>query len=111
MQVYNINFEEIFEKETCLPELDSPSFNPLFNFRRELRKDHIDPTSIALLTIVTIDKASNETRIAGYCAIPLFITTGANPVHPSDQNLSVTSIRQCITLARIILLCKGCFPV
>lgn len=82
MQVYNINFEEIFEKETCLPELDSFSFNPDFNFRRELRKDHIDPTSIALMTVVTIDKATNETRIVGFAAIPLFITAGARPVHP-----------------------------
>lgn len=89
MQVYNINYEEIFDKETCLPELDSPSFNPVFNFRRELRKDHIDPTSIVLLTVVTIDKATNDTRIVGYAAVPLFITAGPNPVHPSVQNVPV----------------------
>jgi len=89
MQVYNIDYEEIFEKETCLPELDSFSFNPMFNFRRELRKDHIDPTSIVLLTVITIDKATNETRIVGYAVVPLFITTGPNPVHPTDKNISV----------------------
>lgn len=89
MQVYNINYEEIFDKETCLPELDSPSFNPVFNFRRELRKDHIDPTSVVLFTVVTIDKATNETRIVGYAAVPLFITAGPNPVHPSVQNVPV----------------------
>lgn len=82
--MYNINYEIIFEAETCLPELDSYSFNPLFNFRRELRKDHIDPTSIALMTIVTLDKATNENRIVGFAAIPLFITTGKNPIHPTD---------------------------
>lgn len=89
MQVYNINYEFIFESETCLPELDSYAFNPLFNFRRELRRDHIDPTSIALMTIVTLDKATNENRIVGFAAIPLFITTDKNPIHPTDQNLSV----------------------
>ena len=76
MQVYNINFEIIFEAETCLPELDSYSFSPLYNYRRELRKDHIDPSSIALMTVITLDKATNENRIVGFAAIPLFITTG-----------------------------------
>ncbi|KAL4441575.1 hypothetical protein ABPG74_021507 [Tetrahymena malaccensis] len=88
MEVYNINYEVIFEAQTCLPDTNSFSFNPTYNFRRELRKDHIDPTSIALMTIVTHDKATNANRIVGFAAIPLFVTTGKEPQFPKDQNLS-----------------------
>lgn len=74
MDVYNIKTEKIFATETCLPDMNSMSYMPTFNFRRELRADHIDPTSLVLLTIVTVDKSSNENRIAGFSAIPLFVS-------------------------------------
>jgi hypothetical protein len=73
MDVVNVKYEKIFPVESTLPKLDTPSLSPMFDYRRELRKDFIDPTSIALLTLVTIDKSCNETRIVGFAAIPLFI--------------------------------------
>ncbi len=36
------------------------------------------------MTIVTLDKSTNEIRIVGYAAIPLFITTNNNPEHPKE---------------------------
>ncbi|EGR29433.1 hypothetical protein IMG5_155830 [Ichthyophthirius multifiliis] len=88
LDVFNVNYEPIFEQNSCLPELDSTSFNPICNFRLELRKEHIDPSSIVLMTIVTLDKSINEIRIIGYSAIPLFITPGQNGKHPSSQNIT-----------------------
>ena len=58
MEVINANGKSIFPKETCLPEIDSDYYNPTFKFRRELRADFIDPTSLVLLTIVTKEKES-----------------------------------------------------
>jgi hypothetical protein len=39
---------------------------PVYHGRVELRKDHFDPTSMILLTYVTMDKATNEIRIMGF---------------------------------------------
>lgn len=55
MEVVNINLETLFEKETALPVLESQAFNPVFDYRRELRAAAIDPTAIALFTILTFD--------------------------------------------------------
>jgi hypothetical protein len=63
MEVYNRNYERIFEPETASPDLNSMSYNPSFFFRRELRKEHFDPTCIALMTIITVDKSMNDNRI------------------------------------------------
>jgi hypothetical protein len=49
------------------------AYNPDFNYRRELRKDSFDPTTLVLLTIFTIDKSLNENRKVGYAAINLFL--------------------------------------
>lgn len=46
---------------------------PLFQYRRELRREKFDPTSLVLISIDTIDKSSGEIRICGYAAINLFI--------------------------------------
>ena len=73
MEVYNRRYERIFESSGALPDLNSTSYMPIFHFRRELRRDHFDPTCIALLTVVTVDKSINDNRIVGYAAINLFI--------------------------------------
>jgi len=46
---------------------------PTFSFRNELRKSHFDPTCIAWISVETIDKSINKTRIIGYAAINLFM--------------------------------------
>lgn len=73
MEVYNTNYEKIFGPETASPDLNSLSYNPAFYFRRELRREHFDPTCVALMTIVTVDKSLNDNRIVGYAAINLFL--------------------------------------
>ena len=76
MEVYNRRYERIFEAETASPDLNSMSFMPIFHFRRELRRDKFDPTCIALITVITVDKSLNDSRIVGYGAINLFL----NPI-------------------------------
>lgn len=73
MEVYNRRYEKIFEAETASPDLNTMSYMPLFFFRRELRKDHFDPTCIAIMTVITVDKSLNQNRIVGYAAINLFL--------------------------------------
>lgn len=67
------DYEIIKQPEAAVPELDSQTYSPLYAFRIELRMDKFDPTSLALISIETIDKSTNETRIVGYSAINLFI--------------------------------------
>ena len=73
MEVYNRRYERIFEAETAAPDLNSMSYNPVYFFRRELRKEKIDPTAIVLMTVITIDKATNDNRVVGYGVINLFL--------------------------------------
>ena len=85
--VYDRRVKRVFDVDECYPELESTNYNPSFDFRRELRKDHIDPTSLVKLTIVTVDKSCNQNRIIGYAAIPLFrnATTRTWPTDHNDQ--------------------------
>jgi len=38
VMIVNIDFDIICKAESQLPELDSPTYNPSFNFRMEIRK-------------------------------------------------------------------------
>ena len=53
----NHNFDKLFEPDVAMPDLDvsTSAYMPVFNYRRELRAPHFDPTCEALLTIMTID--------------------------------------------------------
>ncbi|CAD8204694.1 unnamed protein product [Paramecium pentaurelia] len=85
MEVYNRRYEKLFEAETAAPDLNSMAYNPTFYFRRELRKEKFDPTAIALITVVTVDKSTNDNRIVGYAAINLFLNPGTKS-QPEDSN-------------------------
>jgi hypothetical protein len=85
MEVYNRRYERIFEAEAASPDLNSMSYMPLFYFRRELRKDHFDPTCIAVMTVMTVDKSLNANRIVGYAAINLFLNH-LSKVQPDNEN-------------------------
>lgn len=74
MEVYNKRYEKLFDAETAAPDLNALAYMPTYYFRRELRKEKFDPTSVALMTIVTIDKSTNDSRIVGYAAINLFLS-------------------------------------
>ena len=56
-----------------LPDLDSFSYMPMFNFRQELRAPHFDPTLIALVSVETVDQSNKEVRIVGYGGINFFL--------------------------------------
>lgn len=88
MEVYNSRSERIFGPEGTLPELESNTFMPTYFYRRELRTERFDPTCMALMTIITRDKATNENRIVGYAAINLFLNpqTNSQPTDPNDDN-------------------------
>ncbi|EGR31823.1 hypothetical protein IMG5_101270 [Ichthyophthirius multifiliis] len=85
IDVVNIKYQTVFEQESCLPELNSTQYNPVFNYRRELRKNVMDPTSLILLTTVTYDNASKKSKCVGYSGIQLFINPYTKE-QPQDQN-------------------------
>lgn len=89
LTLVNQEYDIIKAPEAAIPELDSPAFSPLFSFRTEIRMDRFDPTALALISIETIDKSSNETRIVGYSAINLFINRYSKQ-QPTTSTDSVT---------------------
>lgn len=46
---------------------------PVYEYRRELRKEEIDRTAMLLFTIITYDSTAKVTRRVGYSGVPLFI--------------------------------------
>ena len=53
--------------------MQSSSYNPVFDFRIELRADEFDATMMAFITLITRDKSNNENRTIGYACINLFV--------------------------------------
>ncbi len=56
-----------------LPKLRSSTYNPIYDFRTEIRSPMIDPTAMAYIVLITRDKSNNENRTIGYACINLFI--------------------------------------
>ena len=71
-----------------LPDLESYTYSPLFNFRQELRAPHFDPTLLALISLETIDQTNKEVRIVGYSAINFFISR-ATKKQPTTESETV----------------------
>ena len=92
IRVVNSKYKDIFGARgivAALPKFreTNDTFKPIFDFRHEYRADFFDPTSIILMTFVTIDKAHNEPRILGHSAINLFekkFGGGGQPESPND---------------------------
>lgn len=57
------------------PELDSDIYNPIFNFRQELRAPNFDPTLMMYITFITFDERGRikQPSILGYSMFNLFI--------------------------------------
>lgn len=88
-EVFNSKLQSIFRAEGSIADLNSSNYSPNFNYRRELRKEWFDPTSIVYISIVTYDKATSEVRMVGYCAINLFLGrfTKTQPENSSDVDV------------------------
>jgi len=93
VQIVNIDFDIIKSAESNLPDLNSPTYNPLFNFRIEIRPQYFHPTTLAFISIDTIDKASNEAKIVGYSGINLFINrfSKKQPENNNDTDIVLLS--------------------
>lgn len=70
-----------------LPELSSSVFSPVYGFRTEFRLPIFDPTTILVISIITIDAASNEVRVLGYACINMFVNKfrKEQPDNPNEQ--------------------------
>jgi len=90
VMIVNIDFEIIKAAEANIPELDGPTYNPIFNFRMEIRPQYFSPTAMAFISIDTIDKASNQVKIVGYSAINLFINRFSKK-QPASNNDTVNN--------------------
>lgn len=101
VQIVNIDFDIIKSAEANLPDLNSPTYNPLFNFRIEIRPQYFSPTTLAFISIDTIDKASNEPKIVGYSGINLFINRFSKKQPENNNDTVKKKVLTKITFQRI----------
>jgi hypothetical protein len=47
----NVNSDKFFDIEAALPDLSKNPYKPEFNFRKELRAPHFDPTLMAYMVV------------------------------------------------------------
>jgi len=75
IQIMDVGLNVLKAPESQIPEFTSPSYDPLYNWKIELKPNpNIPPTAIALITLSTIDEVSNQPKIIGYSAINLFLS-------------------------------------
>ena len=89
VEIVDSDFNHIKEAVSNLPDLNSTTQNPLYNFRVEIRPQNFSPTALAFFSIDTIDKASNEVKIIGYSGLNLFINRFSRQ-QPENNNDTVT---------------------
>lgn len=89
MEVYNSKLQKLFPPKAAIADLNSNNFSPVYNFRRELRKEWFDPTALVFISIDTYDKATSEVRIVGYSAVNLFLGrfTKTQPENSNDVDV------------------------
>lgn len=78
----------MFDLVYALPQFRSSNdaLNPVFDFRFEYRAASFDPTSIIMMTFVTIDDSNNENRLVGHSAINLFEKAFSDGGQPESSN-------------------------
>ena len=92
----NSELTDILSVQGGRPELDSDIYNPVFNFRQELRAPSFDPTMMMCnllldidITYITFDERGKikQPRILGYSMFNLFVNkrTGKQPLDRSEQ--------------------------
>lgn len=50
LNVIGQNMDKILPPQAGLPKLDTDIYNPVFDFRQELRAPFFDPTALALIS-------------------------------------------------------------
>lgn len=91
IKAYTSNLEKVGNSVGGLPDLNSDSYSPVFGFRCEFRKPIFDPTTIIVITILTIDTHHNEVRVLGYAVINMFLNKMRveQPSNPNDQDFII----------------------
>ena len=95
VRVVDLNNRDVFPPTACLSKLSkgNDALNPIFHFRHEYRKEQFNPTSMIMITFLTIDKSNSECRIVGYSAINLFERKyqGGQPESPNETDIVLKS--------------------
>lgn len=93
VKAFNSKIEPIGLAMAGLGDLNSPAFSPSFGFRTEYRTPVFDPTTILVISIITIDTAHNEVRLIGYSAINLFLHKykKTQPTDPNEEEFILNS--------------------
>lgn len=86
LEVMNIEHVRVIDKFSCVAEVNSTCYSPVLGLRQELRAPHFDPTLLLVISLLTIDRSTDTTRLIGYSAFPLFLNTKTlePPVSPND---------------------------
>ena len=85
VQIVDIDFNTVRQPESDLPDLNSSSHDPLYNMKVELRSSNMPPTSVAFITLSTIDEMTNQPKIVGYSGINLFVNRSTQALPHSNS--------------------------
>lgn len=77
---------DICDPTSKVAEITSKVFEPEFNYRTELRYPYFNPTTMAIITLYTVDVRDDEGKpsIVGYGFFPLFLDRDTKE-QPEDQ--------------------------
>ena len=78
LRVIDSSLKDIIKPSSKLCDIHSNIFTPIFNMKKELRLPFYDPTSMLLITILTIDERetdiNKQCKVMGYSFFPLFLS-------------------------------------
>lgn len=93
VKTFTASLESVGPAVGGLSTLLCPAYSPVYGFRTEFRTPTFDPTTLVIVTVVTIDTSNNEVRIIGYSAINLFMHKYRKnqPTDAADQDFVLNS--------------------
>lgn len=81
---------DITNAESMVADGQSKVLEPEFSFRKELRFPYFNPTTMAIITLFTVDARDDEGKpsVVGYAFFPLFLDRETKE-QPEDQENTV----------------------
>lgn len=93
VRAVNSKLERIGEPIGGLSELTASAYQPIYGLRTEFREQDFDPTTMVIVTILTIDAKREDVRLVGFSAINLFLDKFRKnqPTDPHERDFLVNT--------------------
>ena len=101
MRFVDSDLMDICLASSKVAEIESKVFEPQFNYRKELRFPYFNPTTMAIITLYTVDGRADDSQVSiiGHSFFPLFLDRETKQ-QPEDQENVVGWLHQEFLLAK-----------